>query len=145
VVSCVSHVNTENLNVAFRILNKEGVKVTTWGTLNEDMPNFPQHSDKTFWGQKFSKGEAFKVSFSGTCNLGANLYEIQATVAREHDQYYGNQQVLHWMDEANHLTVILKNREYVFDGICDLGLRSTLQRKSSREATSLTPTAPPAG
>lgn len=128
VVSCVSHVDTENLNVAFRILNKEGVKVTTWGTLNEDMPYFPHNTAKTFWGQKFQKGEAFKVAFAGTCNLGANLYEIQATVAREHEQYYGNQQVLHWMDEASHLTVILKNREYVFDGICDLGLRSTMQR-----------------
>jgi lipopolysaccharide transport system ATP-binding protein len=122
VVSCVCHVEIENLNVAFRILNKEGVKVTTWGTLNED------NTEKSFWGQKFQKGETFKVAFAGRCNLGANLYEIQATVAREHDQYYGNQQVLHWMDEATHLTVILKNREYVFDGICDLGLRSTMQR-----------------
>jgi lipopolysaccharide transport system ATP-binding protein len=128
VVSCVCNVDIDNLNVAFRILNKEGVKVTTWGTLNEDMPRFPDDTSNSFWGQAFSKGERFKVAFSGTCSLGANLYEIQATVAREHDQYYGNQQVLHWMDEAAHLTVILKNKEYVFDGICDLGLRSKLSR-----------------
>jgi lipopolysaccharide transport system ATP-binding protein len=127
VVVCMCHTDIEHLNVAFRILNKEGVKVTTWGTLNEDMPNFPNNLPKTFWSKKFHRGTAFKVSFAGTCNLGANLYEIQATVAREHDQYYGNQQVLHWLDEASHLTVILKNKEYVFDGICDLGLRSSVQ------------------
>jgi lipopolysaccharide transport system ATP-binding protein len=126
-VKCVCHTDIENLNVAIRVLNKEGVKVTTWGTLNEDMPHFLSAPQKTFWGRKFRNGDAFSVSFSGTCRLGANLYEIQATVAREHDQYYGNQQVLHWLDEATHLTVILKNKEYVFDGVCDLGLRSSLQ------------------
>jgi lipopolysaccharide transport system ATP-binding protein len=129
VVSCVSHVDIENLNVAFRILNKEGVKVTTWGTLNEDMPHFQHNTVETFWAKKFLKGESFEVAFAGICNLGANLYEIQATVAQEYDQYYGNQRILHWMDEASHLTVVLKNREYVFDGICDLGMRSTIYRK----------------
>lgn len=123
-VECICHTDIENLNVAFRILNKEGVKVTTWGTLNEDMPNFPHDPQVTFWSRRFSKGDTFCVDFTGECRLGANLYEIQATVTREHDQYYGNQQVLHWMDEASHLTVILKNKEYVFDGICDMGLRS---------------------
>ena len=127
VVTCKCNVDTENLNVAFRILNKEGVKVTTWGTLNEDMPNFSEHIDKTLWNKRFLTGDTLKVSFTGICSLGANLYEIQATVAREHDQYYGNQQILHWMDEAAHVTIILKNKEYVFDGVCDLGFRSTLQ------------------
>lgn len=126
-VECVCHTDIENLNVAFRILNKEGVKVTTWGTLNEDMPNFAANPQATFWSRRFFKGDTFKVSFTGKCKLGANLYEIQATVTKEHDHYYGNQQVLHWLDEASHLTVILRNKEYVFDGICDLGLRSSVK------------------
>ena len=126
VVACKCNVDAENLNVAFRILNKEGVKVTTWGTLNEDMPNFAEHIEKTFWNRRFRQGDKFEVSFAGVCSLGANLYEIQATVAREYDQFYGNQQILHWMDEAAHVTIILKNKEYVFDGVCDLGFRSTL-------------------
>lgn len=130
-IECVCHTNIENLNVAFRILTKEGVKVTTWGTLNEDMQNFAHNLAKTFWNRRFAKGERFKVCFSGRCNLAANLYEVQIVVAREHDQFYGNQQVLHWLDDANHFTVILKNKEYVFDGICDLGLRSSAEINSS--------------
>lgn len=127
VIECVCHTNIENLNVAFRILTKEGVKVTTWGTLNEDMQNFEQNLTETFWSRCFAKGDRFTVRFSGNCKLGANLYEVQIVVAREHDRYYGKQQVLHWLDEACHFTVILKNKEYVFDGVCDLGLRSSLE------------------
>jgi lipopolysaccharide transport system ATP-binding protein len=127
VVECNCHTEIENLNVAFRILTKEGVKVTTWGTLNEDMKNFAHNLDATFWNRRFAKGDRFKVCFAGSCRLGANLYEVQIVVAQEHDQYYGNQQVLHWLDDAGHFTVILKNKEYVFDGICDMGLRSSVE------------------
>ena len=127
VVECVCHTNIENLNVAFRILSKEGVKVTTWGTLNEDMERFTQNLTDTFWSRRFAKGDRFKVHFSGSCKLGANLYEVQIVVAREHDRYYGNQQVLHWLDDAGHFTVVLKSKEYVFDGICDMGLRSSVE------------------
>ena len=123
-VECVCNVDIANLNVAFRIISKEGIKVTTWGTLNEDMRHFDSSPDSAFWARKFAKGDRFTVRFSGRCTLGANLYEVQAVVAREHDRYYGNQQVLHWVDDAGHFTVILKNREYVFDGVCDLELRS---------------------
>jgi lipopolysaccharide transport system ATP-binding protein len=129
-VECVCHVDIDNLNVAFRILTKEGIKVTTWGTLNEDMQNFEHNPTEAFWSRRFVKGDWFKVSFSGNCTLAANLYEVQIVVAREHDQYYANQQVLHWIDEANHFTVVLKNKEYVFDGICDLGLRSSVELNS---------------
>jgi lipopolysaccharide transport system ATP-binding protein len=131
VIECVSHSKVENLNVAFRILTKEGVKVTTWGTLYEDMQNFAQNLNKTFWNRRFAKGDQFKVSFSGYCTLAANFYEVQIVVAREHDRYYGNQQVLHWLDDASHFTVILKNKEYVFDGVCDLGLRSSVEIEGS--------------
>jgi lipopolysaccharide transport system ATP-binding protein len=126
-IECVCHTNIENLNVAFRIVSKEGVKVTTWGTLNEDMQNFTHDPTETFWSRRFAKGDRFKVCFAGNCKLSANLYEVQIVVAREHDRYYGNQQVLHWLDDAGHFTVVLKNKEYVFDGICDLGLRSSVE------------------
>jgi len=122
-IKCVSHCDIENLNVAFRVRSKEGIKVTTWGTLNQDMPHFTVDPESTFWHRKFKKGEFFTVDFVGTCNLAANLYEIQAVVAVEYDQYYANQRILHWLDAAAHLTVVQKSREYVFDGVCDLGLR----------------------
>ncbi len=125
-VECVCHVEIENLNVAFRVLTKEGVKVTTWGTLNEDMSKYENNLQDTFWIKRFSKGDKFTVSFEGACHLGANFYEVQLVVAQEHDRFYANQQVLHWLDEAQHFSVILKNQQYVFDGVCDMGLRSTI-------------------
>jgi lipopolysaccharide transport system ATP-binding protein len=123
-IECVAHVAAKNLNVAFRIRNKEGVKVTTWGTLNEDMPRNLEHDPDVFWLREFGSGESFTVCFSGPCSLSANLYEVQAVVALEYDRYYGNQRILHWIDEAAHFSVVLRNREYVFDGVCDMGLRS---------------------
>jgi lipopolysaccharide transport system ATP-binding protein len=123
-IDCVCNVDLENLNIAFRIRTKEGVKVTTWGTLNEDMPRFVDEPQATFWSRKFQRGQRFTVSFSGTCTLAANLYEVQAVAALEYDRYYANQRVLHWLDEAAHFTVVLRNKEYVFDGVFDMGLRS---------------------
>jgi lipopolysaccharide transport system ATP-binding protein len=123
-IECVCNADVENLNIAFRIRTKEGVKVTTWGTLNEDMPHFSDVADATFWSRKFEKGQRFTVSFSGVCTLAANLYEIQAVAALEYDRYYANQRVLHWLDEAAHFTVVLRSRQYVFDGVFDMGLRS---------------------
>lgn len=126
-IDCISHVNIENLNIAFRVVTKEGVKVTTWGTLNEDMPLFAESPEKAFWSKKFQTGQRFSVKFSGVCRLSANLYEVQAVAAQEHDKYYANQRVLHWVDEIAHFTVLLKGKEYVFDGVCDMGLRTRLQ------------------
>lgn len=125
VIECICHVEMDHLNVAFRILSKEGVKVTTWGTLNEDISKYETNIEDTFWIKRFSPDDRFTVTFEGTCHLGANFYEIQTVVAREHDRYYANQQVLHWLDEAQHFNVILKPKEYVFDGVFDMGLRST--------------------
>lgn len=127
-VECVCCKDVENLNVAFRVRNKEGVKVTTWGTLNEDMPHLFDDKKYTFWSRKFKAGHSFTVVFSGNCYLAANLYEIEVVVAIEYDGYYLNQRILHWLDEAAHFTVLLRNKQYVFDGICDMGLRSTVPK-----------------
>jgi lipopolysaccharide transport system ATP-binding protein len=127
-IECRSNIDIENLNIAFRVRTKEGIKVTTWGTLNEDMPHFADDSQKTFWSRKFQKGQRFTVYFFGVCTLAANFYEIQAVAALEYDRYYANQRILHWLDEAAHFTVIQRNKEYIFDGVCDMGLRSQYAR-----------------
>lgn len=129
-VRCLCNADAQNLNVAFRIRNKEGTKVTTWGTLNEDMPLFPETPEDAFWSRSFRAGEEFTVEFAGRCRLGANLYELEVVVAREYDRYYREQRILHWMDEAAHFSVVLREREYVFDGIADLCLRSRNTRSN---------------
>jgi lipopolysaccharide transport system ATP-binding protein len=114
----------ENLNVAFRIRNKEGVKITSWGTLNDDMRTASEASRSKrdlFWHRTFRSGDTVTVNFSASCRLGPNFYELQATVTRERDMFYGSQEVLHWKDEAAFFTVALKPQEHVVGGICDLG------------------------
>lgn len=107
-----ANVDLKNVNVAFRIRNKEGVKITSWGTLNHDMRASLKNSDQSeiIWLKSFSAGAEFAVEFDAACTLGANLYEVQATVTREHDMYYGSQQILHWMDEAAFLLLQLNSR-----------------------------------
>ncbi len=119
-VTCITYENISNLGIALRIRNKEGIKIITWGTINEDM----QKDTDVFWEKTFAQDEKFKILFSTTCILAANFYEIQCTIAQEGDLYYNNQKILHWIDEACFFSVSLKPREYIFDGICDIGLRS---------------------
>jgi hypothetical protein len=40
--------------------------------------------------------------------------------------------ILHWIDEAAHFNVRLKEQEYVFDGVVDLGLRSQVTVEAER-------------
>jgi lipopolysaccharide transport system ATP-binding protein len=133
-IECIAHVDIENLNIAYRLRSKEGVKVTTWGTLNEDMALFRSTPEKAFWSRRFRAGERFTVCFEGPCTLAANLYEVEAVAAREHDRYYRNQQVLHWLDEAAHFNVLLREQEYVFDGLADIGLRSRVVVHDTEQA-----------
>lgn len=121
-IKCVAHVNITNINIAYRIRSKQGIKVITWGTLNEDM-RLESH-DNTFWRRQFVCGEIFSVSFEGVCRLSADLYEVEAIAALEYDRYYRSQRILHWIDGAAHFNVHHHSEEYVFDGIADIGLRS---------------------
>ncbi|WLG88970.1 ABC transporter ATP-binding protein [Pseudomonas cucumis] len=127
-VSLRANIDLNNINVAFRIRNKEGVKITSWGTLNHDMRAALRNVDASdvIWLKSFNAGAEFSVEFNAACTLGANLYEVQATVTREHDMYYGSQEILHWMDEAAFFTVAIKQQEYVVGGVCDLGFEQKL-------------------
>ncbi len=113
-----------NCGVAFRIRNREGVKVTSWGTLNEDMLRLAHGTEENiFWRRSFETNEVFEIAFEGVCRLAANFYEVQATITHEGDPYYGQQRILHWRDEAAFFSVGVKQKEYVVGGVCDLGLR----------------------
>jgi lipopolysaccharide transport system ATP-binding protein len=120
-INCRANRVVRNLNVAYRLRNKEGVKITTWGTLNEDMR---KSDSEMFWNREFHEGEDFTVTFTGPCILSENFYEIEAVIALEYDRFYNNQRILHWKDEAAHFRVSLIPRKHVFDGVVDLGLRS---------------------
>ena len=124
-ITCCSRIEINQLNVALRIRNKEGIKIYSWGTLNQDMALISSgRNEVVFWDKKFSSGDNFEVVLETDCCLGENLYEIQAAVSYEESPDYLNQRILHWRDEAAFFQVLIKRDEYFFGGVIDMQMRA---------------------
>lgn len=123
-VTCESFVCINKLNVAVRLRNKEGVKIYSWGTLNQDMANFKKGDNPIFWNRKFVTGEKFSVTFNFDCTLGTNLYEIQAAVSEELTPDYTTQRILHWVDEAAFFQTTVDREVNFFGGLVDLKMKA---------------------
>jgi lipopolysaccharide transport system ATP-binding protein len=124
-VTCESFASIDKLNVGIRLRNKEGVKIYSWGTLNQDMTNRARNMDTPiFWAQRFDAGDQFKVVLDCDCALGENLYEVQAAVSHEETMNYLSQRMLHWVDEAAFFQVSIKRDEYFFGGVMDLKMNA---------------------
>lgn len=120
-ITCEACVSIDKLNVAIRLRNKEGVKIYSWGTLNQDMSIRSANSGApVFWSQQIKAGERLQILLECPCNLGVNLYEVQAAISFEGTPDYMSQRMLHWVDEAAFFQVLMKNDEYFFGGIVDL-------------------------
>lgn len=114
------------LNVALRIRSKEGVKVYSWGTLNQDIAVWAGRAQgPVTWERVFEPG-SYNALFECRCALGTNFYEVQAAVSEERDRYYQDQRILHWRDEAAFFQVLVEQREYFFGGLCDLGMKAVV-------------------
>lgn len=125
-ITCESFTDIDKLNVAIRLRNKEGVKIYSWGTLNQDMTICSRNMGKEiFWKKQFKSGEKFKVVLTCDCNIGENLYEIQASVSAEETMNYMSQRMLHWIDEAAFFQVSMKRDEYFFGGVSDLKMNGS--------------------
>ncbi len=117
----------QHLNVGMRIRSKEGIKVYSWGTLNQDMSIIAGvRSGDLFWNKCFTKGEVCVVYFSFTNSLGLNLYEVQAALTEETTPDYMNQRILHWMDEAAFFNSFVQ-RELFFGGSFDLKMQANYE------------------
>lgn len=127
-VLCESQVTTDKLSVGVRIRNKEGVKLYSWGTLNQDMQRLAEDAGATtFWRRSVRAGERFEVELECDCALGVNLYEIQASISHEDTPDYLAQRMLHWVDEAAFFQVLMKKDEYFFGGVLDMRMAATWQ------------------
>ena len=125
-VTCETFASIDKLNVAIRLRNKEGVKIYSWGTLNQDMTNIAKNMDAPiFWAQRFDAGDRFQVLLDCDCALGENLYEVQAAVSYGETMNYLSQRMLHWVDEAAFFHVSIKRDEYFFGGVVDLRMSAT--------------------
>lgn len=124
-IVCEAKASAEKLNVAVRLRNKEGVKIYSWGTLNQDISILASNLERpVFWDRQIHAGERFQVFLECTCNLGVNLYEVQAAVSLEETPDYMSQRMLHWVDEAAFFQVLMKNDEYFFGGVVDLQMKA---------------------
>lgn len=109
------------LNAATILRTIEGLKVYSWGTLNQDMAIWAGVADgKAFWEKNFAGGDETTVTLKLMGNLGAGTYEVQAAISRELERHYGSQQVLHWRDECGFFRVEAGPTAHFFGGICDL-------------------------
>lgn len=117
-----------HLNFGVRLRNREGVKVHSWGTLNQDISTWSGRSSApVVWERTFSAGARVAVDLRCECGLGQNFYEVQAYVTQEHDRYFQAQRTLHWMDEAAFFQVQIRQTEYFFGGVCDLRMTAHVQ------------------
>lgn len=124
-VACQARVAIDHLNVGLRIRNKEGVKIYSWGTLNQDMAVIARRErDAIFWERSFIAGEQFVVELSCPCTLGVNLYEVQAAVSFEETPDYLGQRILRWVDEAAFFQVLIKKETYFFGGVVDMQMKA---------------------
>ena len=116
-----------HLNVGFRLRSKEGVKVYSGGTFNQDLNRWhrePEHP--SFWSRTFASGEQLRVRFAFECRLGPNFYELQAYICEERERAPDHQRMILWKDEAAFFTVTMDRHEYWFGGMCDLRLKIDL-------------------
>ncbi|QLO06798.1 ABC transporter ATP-binding protein (plasmid) [Citrobacter freundii] len=128
IVQFRTHVSLKHLNIGLRIRNKEGVKMYSWGTLNQDMAMLSDinKAQDIFWEREFGKDEVFRVKFDFICGMGANLYEIQVSITEEGKPYYAEQRMIHWIDEAAFFTVNMDPQSYHFGGVVDLRMTTNL-------------------
>jgi lipopolysaccharide transport system ATP-binding protein len=120
-VDCASRIESDHLNVGVRIRSREGIKMYSWGTLNQDMQVLAGlRAGDAFWHRQVKIGEEFSVWLECDCTLGVNLYEIQASVSYEGAPNYTEQRILCWKDEAAFFQTMMRQDEYFFGGQTDL-------------------------
>ncbi|TEB16175.1 Teichoic acids export ATP-binding protein TagH [Pelotomaculum sp. FP] len=129
-IKCKTIKSCSNLNIGLRIRNKTGIKICSWGSLNQDIAIWSGRAGgKPFWTEDVAAGTILVADFKFICCLGADLYEVQAFVSREDDQYYRQQRMLHWIDEAAHFQVNMRQQEYFFGGIFDLQMKAIISEQ----------------
>lgn len=120
-VECVSAIESDRISVAVRVRNREGIKMYSWGTLNQDMQILAGLIEgDVFWHRRIGAGEQFEVWFECECMLGSNFYEIQAAISYEGSPDYLAQRILHWKDEAAFFQALVPQEGYFFGGLTDM-------------------------
>ena len=129
-IKCKFHKSVSNPNIGIRIRNKEGVKIYSWGTLNQDLAVWSGNISKrdVFWEKVIEEDSVVTVELNTKCSLGAGFYEIQTYISEEPDGYYNlNQRMIEWCDEMAFFEVKMHQREYFFGGCWDMNMTADWQ------------------
>ena len=126
-VECVFHHAVEHGAVALRLRNKQGVKLYSWGTLNQDhMIWNGLHDGETLWDRRIEAGSRLVVEFACECRLGAGYYEVQSAITEAPTRQFPDQRIIHWQDEAAFFQVFVRQDDNFFGGICDMRMKARL-------------------
>ncbi len=127
-VTCVLKRDLEHLAVAVRLRNKQGVKIYSWGTLNQDHRIWSGlATGEALWDKSLVAGTTIAVDFECDCHLGLGFYEVQSTITEAPTRQFPDQRIIHWRDEAAFFQVLLRSDENFFGGICDMRMAARTQ------------------
>lgn len=112
--------SSKGLNLGFRLRNKEGVKVYSGGTFNEDLLAARESVAQRTWDVAFNEGEMIELSQRFECRLGEGYFEIQSYAAEEKLMAPGHQRMLHWVDESAFFRVSMNRFERWYGGVADI-------------------------
>lgn len=108
------------LNLGFRLRNKEGIKIYSGGTFNEDLLISRDTALGRTWDRVFNAGDVIELSQRFECRLGEGYYEIQSYAAEEKLIVPGHQRMLHWVDESAFFRVSMNKFERWYGGVSDI-------------------------
>ena len=126
-ITFVNYDKTEGLSAGLRVRNKEGLKIYSWATANYER----NYGDNCVIGKIFEKADnsksVFTVQFEFICNLGSNLYQVEAFLTNENKSVVDQKEVLDWISEAGFFRVEVDKSKNFFGGICDLRMKVSLK------------------
>ena len=76
---------TEGLSAGLRIRNKEGLKIYSWATANYERYFIKRDEIGKIFEKTDDSKSVFTVQFDFTCNLGSNLYQVEAFISNENE------------------------------------------------------------
>lgn len=125
---------TEGLSAGLRIRNKEGLKIYSWATANYERYFIKRDEIGKIFEKTDDSKSVFTVQFDFTCNLGSNLYQVEAFISNEKNTSFEQQEVLDWVTEAAFFRVEVDKAKNFFGGVCDLGMKASLKNSAKSDA-----------
>ncbi|MBT3667473.1 MAG: methyltransferase domain-containing protein [Opitutae bacterium] len=121
----------DGLSAGLRIRNKEGAKIYSWATANQETRGNGVKGVGEMFQSGDDQGGSYTVQYEFLCNLGANLYQVEAFITDDYSRK--EKDVLDWVSEAAFLKVDIDKADNFFGGVCDLKMKAVLKKSECYE------------